>query len=269
MCAIGGYFSFGKSRLAVTDLTKILRNMARYGHDATGIGWVNPEDKLVCIKGAMPAQAFIEDKAVVKELDIFKKSGVPRMMLLHTRAATRGDPSNNDNNHPIRGKNSLLIHNGWILNPEEIDPTIKRGMVDSLALSRAVDKALTTKEPAKTFAGTMSALMGIAALAALVQHEDGIIRMWVGKDNTTSLHWTYIHAIDTFIFCTDDDVIRNTRYGSNTLIHRGLVTSVGIVEFSANTLIVLGDEIEGKHKAGVQEVFGMALADGGNYFLSE
>jgi glucosamine 6-phosphate synthetase-like amidotransferase/phosphosugar isomerase protein len=45
----------------------------------------------------------------------------PRAAILHTRYATQGSPSNNDNNHPILIPDTVIgIHNGIILNDDDL-----------------------------------------------------------------------------------------------------------------------------------------------------
>lgn len=63
-------------------------------------------------------------------------------VLLHTRAKTQHDPSDNDNNHPVVQNEVLTVHNGNIRNHVSIRNRLKLGakpLVDSWIISAIVD----------------------------------------------------------------------------------------------------------------------------------
>lgn len=55
-----------------------------------------------------------ETKKLSKDDKRYKFNGWERLILLHTRAKTVGDPIYNKNNHPVFSENYVLVHNGQI-----------------------------------------------------------------------------------------------------------------------------------------------------------
>jgi len=85
------------------------------GRDAAGF-WVWRKDHYVYEKRPTPAEDLIQRSPRWKGLRFNPGS----LYLLHTRAATDGDPNDNVNNHPHMGEHSVMIHNGMIWGHEAI-----------------------------------------------------------------------------------------------------------------------------------------------------
>lgn len=85
------------------------------GRDAAGF-WVWRDDHYVFEKRPIPAEDLIKRSPRWKSLRYHPGS----LYLLHTRAATEGDPNDNVNNHPHIGSHSVMVHNGCIFNFEAI-----------------------------------------------------------------------------------------------------------------------------------------------------
>ncbi|MBW2675440.1 MAG: hypothetical protein JRD89_18860, partial [Deltaproteobacteria bacterium] len=115
------------------------------------------------------------------------------VILLHTRAATQGEPSNPNNNHPIYYKNgTVLIHNGVIHN----DDTLKRihnlhtdGEVDS-EIILALYNHFGSKSKVKRIKKVISKLRGTMAFALydypflfLYRHSNPLSLMYVPEWN--------------------------------------------------------------------------------------
>jgi asparagine synthetase B (glutamine-hydrolysing) len=94
----------------------MLRQIQVRGTDATGAVWSeNTEDgvELYFAKDAVDAETFID-----LNIDLIPK--YTRTALLHTRYATKGEPSNNNNNHPIMTNKVIGVHNGVITNDDDL-----------------------------------------------------------------------------------------------------------------------------------------------------
>jgi glucosamine 6-phosphate synthetase-like amidotransferase/phosphosugar isomerase protein len=142
MCGIAGFNvadgDFGKinSQALARELIKAIEIR---GTDATGGAWTQKADKVTEVwyaKQAIRASAW---QSYIKEY-IPKRS---RNVILHTRYATQGDPSDNDNNHPIVVPGIVGVHNGHISNDRELirDLGVERiGQVDSEAAFQLISQ---------------------------------------------------------------------------------------------------------------------------------
>lgn len=84
-----------------------------------------------------------------------------RTVLLHTRLDTKGDPKNNDNNHPVVCKSTFATHNGAIYNDDELFENYaleRKAQVDSEVIPALLNKiGLDKPEDALTaFQGSMA-----------------------------------------------------------------------------------------------------------------
>jgi len=190
MCGIAGFSISDLDHKIINsrNLAKTLlrQSMAR-GKDATGAVWSEQFEgntELFFSKSPVDAEIFIQ-----KDLDLIPK--FTRTALLHTRWATKGDPSNNDNNHPINVPGIIGVHNGHIANDDEIfdyfDAT-RLAEVDSEAIFQLI---ANSNEPHKDFC----LLEGRAAFA-WYQVDDpstmNVVRLtgsplWVGQTKNNSL----------------------------------------------------------------------------------
>lgn len=110
MCGIVGIVTHGT--LDEDDLArfvKMLLDCSSLGRDATGMF---NSDKYF-IKAPMVSPRFLREETVQKFIEDSK--GL-KYLVGHCRAATRGSPTINENNHPIVDKDGrfLLVHNGMI-----------------------------------------------------------------------------------------------------------------------------------------------------------
>ena len=113
------------------------------GHDATGVGWLRPDGRYCITKQPQRAFDFVRNKAFMDFLTSVDSKVT--WLVGHTRWQTRGDASNNKNNHPIRAGNVIGTHNGTILNADSL--FVRFGLprsaeVDSEFLFRLADASL-------------------------------------------------------------------------------------------------------------------------------
>src|SRR5439155_459060 len=113
MCGIAGYSLSSRSRLDRTLAAQsLLAGIAERGADAVGYAYRSPGDAYptVC-KQRTPASLLLE------------RISVPQTaveLLVHVRDYTKGHPSIPANNHPVRHGPVIGIHNGIILNDDEL-----------------------------------------------------------------------------------------------------------------------------------------------------
>ena len=91
----------------------ILTASVSRGHDATGIAATMSDGKIRVSKAPNPSPLFVNDAAYKVVMD-----ANPVTVIGHVRAATKGSPLINNNNHPILAGNIVGVHNGVIRNDD-------------------------------------------------------------------------------------------------------------------------------------------------------
>lgn len=120
------------------DTTKMTASLAidmqTRGSDATGIVTVSPKGRVKLRKKPIPAHEFLKDHSGI--------GGGAQTCIIHTRAATQGHQSVEENNHPILYGNILGAHNGIVYNDDDLFQHFnwkRHGRVDSEAIFAAID----------------------------------------------------------------------------------------------------------------------------------
>ena len=121
------------------------------GVDAAGLMVIQPGQVQV-LKAGCPARHLLSSPAAAELLDSITPDTIG--VIGHTRSATRGDPEDDENNHPLIDDGICLVHNGIINNWDELDRRYgSLAEVDSAALLAAVrhhsDQALTPRSLAQ------------------------------------------------------------------------------------------------------------------------
>src|SRR5918912_3018602 len=113
MCGIAGYSLSAKSGLDRTLAAQsLLAGIAERGADAVGYAHRAPGDAYpVVVKQRTPASQLLE------RIDV---PDAATELLVHVRDYTKGHPSIAANNHPVRHGPVVGIHNGIILNDDEL-----------------------------------------------------------------------------------------------------------------------------------------------------
>jgi glucosamine 6-phosphate synthetase-like amidotransferase/phosphosugar isomerase protein len=113
MCGIAGYSLSSRSAVSRTLAAQsLLAGIAERGADAVGYAHRGPEDAYpVVTKQRTPASRLLE------RIDV--PQGATEL-LVHVRDYTKGHPSISANNHPVRHGPVVGIHNGIILNDDEL-----------------------------------------------------------------------------------------------------------------------------------------------------
>ncbi len=122
-----------------TFTANLLSNELR-GDRATGVSFFKEDGELSILKLPLPVKDFIKTSEYSKFLS--KIDSKTRFILGHARRPTKGTPLNPLNNHPIRTKWVVGVHNGHIYNDDYI--FFKMGLpreaeVDSEVIFRLFD----------------------------------------------------------------------------------------------------------------------------------
>ena len=166
ICGIAGWYVRNGVRWRPTQemLGTMYKGIAARGKDATGYGTLQDDNSMYVYKGAVEVPDF---------LTFFKEQNCPigQAGLLHTRAATIGDPETNSNNHPVSyevpgGAAVMVVHNGQLGNLDEAYKALEieqQAEVDS-ALIPAV---LAIKGPVEGLEFLKEKSCGAAVIGAL------------------------------------------------------------------------------------------------------
>lgn len=201
MCGIGGFSISDKDHrtLPARALADALtRGLVVRGRDATGAAWTergaNGKAAVYYAKEAIPAPLFARH---IRDL----MPQYPRIAIIHTRYATKGDPENPANNHPILIPDKVIgIHNGHIANDDALfrDHGWDRiAEVDSEAIFHLVGDA---EQPEKV----LHRLRGNAAVAWLGVNDPHALHL--ARVNGSPLWVAYTHGGST-VFASTADIL--------------------------------------------------------------
>ena len=112
MCGIAGYSLARSSRLDRTLAAQaLLASIAERGADAVGYAHRAEHDRIVVHKQRSGASALLDQISIPQDAT---------EVLVHVRDYTKGHPTVPANNHPIRHGAVVGIHNGIIVNDDEL-----------------------------------------------------------------------------------------------------------------------------------------------------
>lgn len=112
MCGIAGYSFGGDSKVDRTLAAQaLLAGIAERGADAVGYAWRGTGSDVYVHKQRGGAAALLQQIAVPAEAT---------QVLVHVRDYTKGHPTIEANNHPIRHGSVVGIHNGIIANDDDL-----------------------------------------------------------------------------------------------------------------------------------------------------
>jgi asparagine synthetase B (glutamine-hydrolysing) len=131
MCGIFGYVSTGQhANLSRGDIERVMRQLYRLsesrGKEAAGIA-LNHLDRMAIYKDNLPASEMLNSKGFKAFLDrTFGKDGTrlnpgaSLAYIAHTRLVTNGNQTVDENNQPTQRGNVAMVHNGIIVNYDEL-----------------------------------------------------------------------------------------------------------------------------------------------------
>jgi glucosamine 6-phosphate synthetase-like amidotransferase/phosphosugar isomerase protein len=173
MCGIAGYSLHRRSDVERTLAAQtLLAAIAERGADAVGYAYRSGEASYATVvKQRTPASLMLERIDVPDDAT---------QLLVHVRDYTKGHPSIPANNHPVRHGPVIGIHNGIIVNDDEL--------LDPLACAR-VEPEMTVDSEAifaiaahsRNQARALEELRGAMAAAWLDEREPGVVFLARGR----------------------------------------------------------------------------------------
>ena len=180
MCGIAGYSLSSRSSVDRTLAAQsLLAGIAERGADAVGYAYRTPAAAAaVVVKQRTPASVLLE-RIVVPP--------TATELLVHVRDYTKGHPSIDANNHPVRHGPVVGIHNGIIVNDDELLEPLNcaraepRMTVDSEAIFALAAHSRNDPQALEELAGSMAAAWLDARVPGTVFAARGTGRpLWLG-----------------------------------------------------------------------------------------
>ncbi|MDX6596708.1 MAG: hypothetical protein QOE87_595 [Gaiellales bacterium] len=177
MCGIAGFTIAPGIELDRTPLARLLlAGIAERGTDATGYGYHRPDGSVAVHKESLRLREFVEHVSVPEEAG---------EAIFHVRGYTKGVPSVNDNNHPVRYGRAVVVHNGHLDNDDELfrrhraPRSTPHITVDSEAIAMLADHS-------GDIAAALTEVRGSAAVGVLWDGEPG--RLTLARRASRTLH---------------------------------------------------------------------------------
>jgi glucosamine 6-phosphate synthetase-like amidotransferase/phosphosugar isomerase protein len=162
VCGVAGYSVDEQSGISRTLAAQaLLAGIAERGSDAVGYA-VRPRGGVLAVeKRRAGASALLDDLTLPDDAE---------QVLLHVRDYTKGHPSIAANNHPVRHGRVVGVHNGIILNDEEL---IAEHRIERHAPEMTVDSEVifALAEATRSDARTLEQLRGSMAAAWLDERD--------------------------------------------------------------------------------------------------
>lgn len=211
MCGIFG-ITVGESLLGSKKIAAVLKDLFLFsesrGKEASGIAVCKPHEIQV-LKSAVAASSMIRSSQyrellaeTVNETD--HKAREPLTIIGHSRLVTDGSRYDQGNNQPVIAENCVGIHNGIVVNNEEIwtqQSDLRRHyQVDSEVILALLGNFLREQSSIMQAARrTFRRIQGSASIAVLFTDYD---RLLLGS-NTGSLYYAQISPVRAFIFASE------------------------------------------------------------------
>src|SRR6266481_9694729 len=184
MCGIAGYSLSSPSAVDRTLAAQaLLAGIAERGADAVGYAHRGPATPYpVVTKQRTPASKLLERIAV---------PDTATEVLVHVRDYTKGHPSIAANNHPVRHGPVVGIHNGIIVNDDELLEPLHcarcepRMTVDSEAIFAAAAHSRNDARALEDLTGSMAAAWLDARVPGTIFAARGVGRpLWIGRSRS-------------------------------------------------------------------------------------
>lgn len=166
MCGIGA-FQIVNNEVSATKVARVLARLLQVrGTDASGVAWHDNGQTWV-------NKSNIAGAELARQL----KDDIGATGIVHTRWATQGTPTNNDNNHPIDVGGIIGVHNGHVSNDVDL-------------LARCVDyKRCAQVDSEAAFAFIAHAPQELSLIERLQQIRGNAALLWLDSyDETETLH---------------------------------------------------------------------------------
>lgn len=188
MCGIFGIIVRPESKIAVDKISSTLKKIAVFsesrGKDSSGIAFRNlSTNEINVIKGDIPIRDLINSKEFISQIiqasDSYNK-GKGFAAFGHARLVTNGSQLKEENNQPVIKDNIICIHNGIIVNVDELwgknEDLLRKYDIDTEIIPSLIRRELNNSNDL-VFAlnKSLNQLQGTYSLALMLQDIDKFI----------------------------------------------------------------------------------------------
>jgi asparagine synthetase B (glutamine-hydrolysing) len=202
MCGIGGVRRFGPEPITADQIKTLLIANERRGNDASGVALQDLDGHIHVMKKNVPAWNFVTSTEYEGFIDANLKEDTV-IALIHTRAATKGNPSDPRNNHPLWNGKSAVVHNGVLHNDDSLFSRLKLervGDVDSDVLRAIIDKVGLVPNVIKE----LNEISGSCAIAAIDSRFPG--KLLLGRSGSPLV---FASTPDQLVFASEKTAIHH------------------------------------------------------------
>lgn len=209
MCGILGYIekNDAKAKNYLKKINKLFLASESRGKEASGISFLY-DNNIKVIKSQLPASKLIKTE---KYQNLFKNLKPKNRLALigHARLATNGTMENNNNNQPIIKKNLIGVHNGIVVNDNELwekFPDLNREFeVDTEIFLSLTDYFLhKDKTIISAIRKTYEQIEGTASIAIMFRNCEYILL----ATNNGSLYGGYARDKNFFAFASEFNILK-------------------------------------------------------------
>jgi glucosamine 6-phosphate synthetase-like amidotransferase/phosphosugar isomerase protein len=115
MCGIAGIIRWNREPIKEETIGVLLVGNEHRGNDASGLVIQQANGDLAVLKKDIPGWQLVTSQEYETFIRDYLKPD-SRSVLVHARAASQGNPRDNNNNHPMYAGCSAIVHNGVIRN---------------------------------------------------------------------------------------------------------------------------------------------------------
>jgi glucosamine--fructose-6-phosphate aminotransferase (isomerizing) len=195
MCGIAGYSLHRSSPISRTLAAQaLLAAIAERGADAVGYAHRSPESPLTVHKQRTGASALLDEITIPDDAT---------QVLLHVRDYTKGHPTIAANNHPVRHGAVVGVHNGIIVNDEEIFARhgfrrdAPRMTVDSEAILALAESTDSSADALEELTGSMATAWIDERRPDTLFTARGVGRpLWIGSAKRETFFASTEHALE-------------------------------------------------------------------------
>lgn len=244
MCGIWGISDMGAGidrKLLLKIIKKLMILSETRGKDASGIA-VMHDGELNVLRKAMPSHEFLNDLQFAKftEKNILNTESRNIWIVGHTRLVTNGTQYKPNNNQPIAKKHMTLVHNGIIVNEDELwrnmPDACKDYEVDSEAILETFNHKLSMgKNVEDAIKETYHDLRGMSSTIMLMQKGHYMI----AASNNGSLYFVRSKDRKLAIFASESLMLENLI--SAIAILKNIISTDQIRQLKPEESVIISD----------------------------
>ncbi len=197
MCGIAGYSLKPEANVGRTLAAQaLLAGIAERGADAVGYAHRSHGGRPIVHKRRAGASTLIRELTVPQDASD---------VLIHVRDYTKGHPTIEANNHPVRHGEIVGVHNGIIVNDEEIferhgfEREVPEMSVDTAAIFALADAFGSTGSMLEELCGSMASAWVDVREPGIVYAARGTARpLWIGTASEGIFFASTKHALEVF-----------------------------------------------------------------------